>query len=229
LLSSWNIDFIPVNVHGNEAALNEMKKIGIFTPPAVVLGKRYVSGWNPTALADLMGVEYCDTPSLSIEELFIRLDRILTLAQNFIFNVPNEKLSIKKAGRDRVLRDLCFHTFRLSDAFVDAIEQGQFLDVWLEENAASNLQTGSDLSNYGNKVRMRLKKCSDRLYSEKIGRTISTDHGDQGVHLLLERTAWHAGQHLRQIYDLLAEHGIISCGMLDGSIFKGLPMPKEVW
>ena len=47
---------------------------------------------------------------------------------------------------------------------------------------------------------------------------------------MLERTAWHSGQHCRQVELLLKEKlSIISKVALNESLFAGLPMPSNIW
>jgi hypothetical protein len=45
----------------------------------------------------------------------------------------------------------------------------------------------------------------------------------------LERTTWHAAQHLRQLYSMLERMGKNPIDPLHDADFKGLPLPKEVW
>ena len=229
MLSSWNIEYIPVNVHGNDEARSEMESYGISTLPAAIFNRRSVSGWNPKALADLVGVAYNDRPVLKPHDLFMVLDRILRLTQEIIAPVAEEKLDVKKPSRDRTLRHLCYHVFRLSNTFVDAVEKNRLLHEWLVAPPPADIRTGRDLEGYGQKVRDRISDWKKSVSAEIFNGAVNTYYGDQGVHHLLERTVWHAGQHLRQIRDLLIENGIEPSIALDDSIFEGLPMPDDVW
>ena len=67
-----------------------------------------------------------------------------------------------------------------------------------------------------------------RRHSE-FDRTLSIYYGPQGAHDLLERTAWHCGQHLRQLYVLAERIGIQPATPLPTDAFKGLPMPEALW
>ena len=50
------------------------------------------------------------------------------------------------------------------------------------------------------------------------------------MHEVLERTAWHSGQHVRQVALMLKEKlNIEPEPPLDDTIFHGLPMPKNIW
>ena len=54
-------------------------------------------------------------------------------------------------------------------------------------------------------------------------------YGDVTLHEYLERTAWHSGQHVRQLVMVLHILGIEPHKPLSKEIFAGLPMPDKVW
>ena len=54
-------------------------------------------------------------------------------------------------------------------------------------------------------------------------------YGPQSGHDLLERTTWHAAQHLRQLYALAERLGITPPGPLPTDAFQGLPLPDALW
>jgi hypothetical protein len=54
-------------------------------------------------------------------------------------------------------------------------------------------------------------------------------YGPQSGHDLLERTAWHAAQHLRQLYVLAGRLGIAPPVPLPLAAFAGLPLPEAIW
>ena len=49
------------------------------------------------------------------------------------------------------------------------------------------------------------------------------------LHEVFERTAWHSGQHTRQLMLTLEKLGISPSGALGDADFAGLPLPKNVW
>ena len=54
--------------------------------------------------------------------------------------------------------------------------------------------------------------------------------GEVSFHEVLERTAWHSGQHCRQVELLLKEKlNIIPKIALNETLFAGLPMPSNIW
>lgn len=215
---------------GNPKAQAELKALGVPVVPVTVLGERMVHGWNPAALAELVNVPYDGAIALDPQELGETLDNLLFHNQHLIKKVPLDKLEgLKHPERPRVLRDLAFHVFRLSAAFVDTMEEGYFPEAWLLEDAPEDIRTGEQIAVYGEGVRSHIRAWFAGAPEEVFQGMAKTYYGEQLVHELLERTAWHAGQHLRQVYNLLEEDGFLPADSLPDAVFEGLPMPTELW
>jgi hypothetical protein len=45
----------------------------------------------------------------------------------------------------------------------------------------------------------------------------------------MERTTWHAAQHLRQLYWFIGKMGVTTEAPLTDADLEGLPFPKAVW
>lgn len=205
----------------------ELTRLGIPRVPATVTGDRFVHGWNPTALAELVGVRYVGDARLSPRELAEKLDEILVAAQRAIRQVPPEHLGMKAPDRDRSVRRLAFHVFRVSAAFRDAREQGGLDGAWFSEGPPPDMRDGEAIAAYGQTVRGRLVECFAR--PGWCDGTVKTYYGEQTAHALMERTTWHAAQHLRQLYWFLERMGVAAEAPLTDSDLAGLPFPKEVW
>ncbi len=210
--------------------MEELKGLGEpLVLPAVAVGERIVRGWQPAAVAKLVGVPYSDEPELDPAELAERLDRFLAAAQRAICQVREDQLEIKAPQRDRTLRNLAYHIFRLSVAFVDCLQQNRLPEAWLTEEAPANMRTADQISAYGETVRERLAEWFKRAPQDSYRNHVSTYYGDQSVHGLLERTTWHVAQHLRQVHAFLDMMGITPDRPLDASDCEGLPLPASLW
>ena len=211
------------------AALKELDRLGVRRVPAVVVGDRVVHGWNPEGVAELVGAVYAAPVRLQPVELIDRLDRILAAAQRAIRQVPAEQLETKPPERDRTVRDLGYHIFRLSGAFPLAVVQNRLPEEWLNEPAPSAMRDGEAIARYGEGVRARLKEWYHEAPSDGFEGVVDTYYGPQTVWGLLERTTWHAAQHLRQLYALLGRMGIAPDRSLTSADFRGLPLPEALW
>jgi hypothetical protein len=227
LLSSWDITFEGVNVEAEPAAARELERRGIPRVPAVIVGDRATHGWNPRALAELVGVPYAEPDRLAPPELAARLDRVLAGAQRAMRQVSDGHLEMKTPDRDRTVRQLGYHLFRLSLAYRDAMETGQLPEAWIAELPPPDLRDGAAIARYGETVRERLGEWF-RGPAPCEG-VVHTYYGPQSAHELLERTTWHAAQHLRQLYALLGRMGVTPESPLSDADFEGLPLPKDLW
>jgi hypothetical protein len=222
------VTFEGVDVEARPEGLADLRRLGIPLVPATVIGERWVHGWNPKALAELVGVNYTEGERLSPAALAQRIDVVLAATQRAIRQVPPAHLEMKAPDRDRSVRELAFHIFRLSAAFVDTREQGHFPEQWLLEEAPPAMKDGAAIAAYGQRVRERLAEWFAR--SGWCDGTVSTYYGTQPAHELMERTTWHAAQHLRQLYWFLQRMGVTpERPLTDDGDLAGLPFPKAVW
>lgn len=205
----------------------DLEPFGIPRVPATIVGDRAVHGWNPKALAELVGVPYAGREPLTPSELARRLDTVLAATQRAMLQIPPEHLGMKAPGRNRTVRQLGFHVFRLSVAFVDTREQGHLPEQTFEENPPAEMADGEAVAAYGETVRRRLT-----AYCARPGwcdGTVSTYYGPQSTHEFMERTTWHAAQHLRQIYWFLERMAVRADSPLTDADLEGLPIPRDVW
>ena len=196
--------------------------------PAVRVGDRVVHGWNPQGYAELLGVTYVLKAQLPPRELAARLDRILESAQTVIGRFDKAQLDIVPPERKRTIRDLSFHVFRVGLSYIDAMDQGSLPEGWFEERAPEGMDDGGDVARWGALVRGRIAGWFEGAGTEEFERTVEVYYGPQGSHDLLERTTWHCGQHLRQLY-VLADRLKIAPGPLPTHLFKDLPIPDAIW
>jgi hypothetical protein len=197
--------------------------------PAVAVGDRAVHGWNPPAYAKLLGVDYTPPTKLEPAELAVRLDRILAAAGDLTARIPDDRIEWKPPQRDRSLKNLAYHIFRLSLAFADGMDTGRFIAEWLGERAPGDLRDGKAVARYGALVRGRLGGWFEGAAPSEYRRVIDVYYGPQSGHDLLERTTWHAAQHLRQLHVMLTELDVSALPPLPVRDFEGLPMPASLW
>jgi hypothetical protein len=227
LLSSWAVPFDAVDIEAEPSAKAELRRLGVPAVPAVITARGVVHGWNPRAVADLLGIRYQEAERLSPAALAERLDQVLAAAGRLVTTVEPQHLALQHPNRDRSLDQLAFHLFRLSLAFRDAMLERRLPRAWNDEMAPAGLPDGPALAGYGAAVRSALQGWF-ATESATVG-TVETFYGPQSGHELLERTTWHALQHLRQIHALLEEAGAPPLEPLDPTLLEKLPLPKSVW
>jgi hypothetical protein len=216
-------------VQKDAEGMTEMRRLGVPRPPAVAVGDRVVHGWNPEEYARLLGVAYAGVSKLSPRALGARLDAILAAAQELIKILPAERMGWKPPERDRALGDLAFHVFRVGSSFADAMDRGELPEGWFGELAPPDFVDGGDLARYGALVRARLNGWFEGAADPEFDRVVNCYYGPQGAHEFLERTTWHAAQHLRQLHVLYARIGLTPPVPLDTALLEKLPLPESIW
>ena len=186
-------------------------------------------GWNPEGYAELLGIKLPEKIRLAPRTLSARLDRILATVAALSTRLDAARFAWKPPERDRSVGDLAYHAFRVGLSFIDAVDRDDLPESWFGELAPAELRDGPALARYGELVRARLTGWFEGAGDDDFTRIVHTYYGPQGAHELLERTTWHAGQHLRQLYDLAARLGIDPPVPLAAELFDGLPMPTSVW
>lgn len=195
----------------------------------MTVGDRGAHGWNPPAYAALLGVPYQEAAKLAPVELSRRLDRVLESAERLLRVVPDARLDFIPPERKRTIRDLGYHLFRVALSFPDAMDRGELPRDWFAEPAPPTMTDAHALAAYGALARGRLAGWFEGAPPQAYARVIQVYYGPQSAHELLERTTWHAAQHLRQLYDLAARCGITPPAPLPEDALAGLPLPEAVW
>ena len=227
MLSSWNLKFEAIDTEVWTEGLKDLQRFGISHPPAVVVGDRAVQGWNPKGIAGLVGKQYVEPEKLELKELVRLLDKVLTAAQRAVRQFSTDQLKVNPPGRDRDLRHLGYHIFRVALAYPDAMERGGFPDGWLEAAPPADIKDGENIAEFGQTVRERVADFVQR--KDAFAGEVDSYYGKLSAPDFFERTVWHAAQHLRQLYAMLKSMEIAPVDPLPETDFKVLPLPESLW
>ena len=229
LLSKLGVEFEAINVHNNPEGLARLQRLGARTVPVVAVGDRWAHGLHTQEVAELVGKAYQEKAKLPPDQLVEKLDLVLAASQRYIRQVPDDKLDLKSPDRDRPLRGVAYHTFRLVQAFLDA-DAGKELTIdALAEPAPPSMATGAAIADYGEQVRGNVRAWWAKQAGRSFQDTVPTYYGPEPLHDLLERTTWHAAQHVRHLILFLSWIDIKPDGPLTEADFAGLPLPDAVW
>src|SRR6266851_410016 len=156
MLSRRGVEFDAFDVENDPQALEQLRALGLSSVPAVAIGNRTMSGWNPTKLAELVGFalqEQAGTP----EELLSSQRVILDAALRAVGQMPDDGWERMAPGRQRPLRELARHVFHVVEAGVDADVFGVFpAGQWLVAMDVPTLSGAALLTRYGEAVRAKL-------------------------------------------------------------------------
>jgi glutaredoxin len=211
MLSRRGVEFDALDVENDPEALKALRALGIASVPAVVVGERWMTGWNPTRLAELVGFAHQERGT-SPEELIASLREITDAALRAVRQMPTDADWERMApGRQRPLRELARHLFHVVEMSVDADVLECFpAKTWLEAKDVPALKGSARLARYGEAVRAKFEAWygSAELDPAAFSRTLDADVGPRTLEQVLQRTRLHSAQHLRQLYRFLDWFGI---------------------
>jgi hypothetical protein len=197
--------------------------------PLVVKGREWVSGQILADVARIAGIDY-GRSVLPVEELKARIDTILAAALRHSAQLPDDEavLSTLLPDRPRSYRDLACHVFMIVEAFVAETGGDPLTEAKYLAPAPRDVRTRAEIVAFGEGVRERFAAWWQEG-GHDFGRKARVYYGDQTLHDFMERTAWHSGQHTRQLALVLEKLGIAPRGKLTDADLAGLPMPRNVW
>src|SRR5262245_34960023 len=208
MLSRRGVEFDAFDVVADPSAMDELVSRGIMSVPAAIFGDQSMSGWNPTRLAEMIGMQLEEEP-VAPAELVRTVRLVLDAAIRATAQVPEDKWEMNHENRPRPLRELVRHLFQVVEVSVDADVLGIFpAQLWLKQLDVPYTSGRARLLRYGETVRAKFDAWYSHIDEDAFARTIEADVGPRTLNQVLERTRLHAGQHLRQVYAFLEMAGV---------------------
>ena len=198
----------------------------------VARGEQFVFGQNLEDVAEFVGLQGTGHQPLPPEQLIGKWIDVLRTAQGLIRQLPDAALNERVvANRDRSIRLMCHHVFRVGEAFLESVVDGveyavQLANVPPEEGTFT---TGDEIARYGESVIARLQQWWDKLDDKTCQQKVKTFFGMQPIYMLYERSTWHSAQHARQLTAVLEGRGIEPKARLKPETLAGLPLPERLW
>ena len=224
-LKEHGIPFESINVRKDAGTIEELARLGAMSIPVITRGDDFAFAQELHDRADFVGVAL-DRKQLPPTEFNKKINFILTATQRYVQQIPADKLRVNLPGRNRNCLDLAFHIFVIPTAFLDAARGGSVTFEHFEHMPPEGMDTVEKVVAYGDEVRADFAA----WWGEgNIPATLATYYGEQPAQGVMERTAWHAAQHCRQLMQVLADAGIAPNGPLGDAEFVGLPLPGEVY
>ena len=229
-LARNGIDFESINVHGNAAGMEELRKLGARSVPIVARGSEFVFAQTIGDVIRFLGLDVRQQERLSPEALMQKMDLVLTAAARYVRQIPAAELDKPFRNRNRPIRVLAHHVFRIVEGFLESMQDGGLLTYErIMEDAPPSIRTGEDIARYGEGVLERARQwwavCPDRSCQSPM----ETYFGRHPVHVVLERAVWHPAQHTRQLMLILDSLGIQPDRPLSAADLARLPLPEKAW
>ena len=195
----------------------------------VARGERFVFAQSIGDVAAFLGLDVDAAPKLSPDELIRRLDTVLAAAARLCRQMPDAHLATELPNRPRSYRVLMHHVFRIPEAFLDAMRGETLSHEMLVAPPPPDMTSAEAVAAYGDAVRRRALAWWESFEDRDCAAPVPTYYGNPPLHEVLERTVWHAAQHVRQLASLLEGLGVRPDRPLTAADLEGLPLPERVW
>jgi glutaredoxin len=229
-LTKSGVEYESINVHGNPEGIKELARLGARSVPVVARGDRFVFAQTLGDVIEFLDLKVNLQDRLSPDELVRKLGLVLPAAVRYVRQIPAEWLDRPFRNRNRPIRVLAHHVFRIVEAFLEAVSENRELtyDLIMQE-AGPEMKTGEDIARYGERVLARAQAWWNNSPDRSCSRPMDTYFGRHPMHVVLERTVWHPAQHTRQLMLILDTLNIDPDRRLTGDDLAGLPLPDKVW
>jgi hypothetical protein len=210
----------------------QLLQLGVRTVPVLAKGDQYIFCQNLEDVAEFVGLEGSGHTPLPPAALMTKWASVLRAAQRYIRQIPNDRLAERVIdNRDRSIRLLTHHIFRIGEAFLETVAGGVEYSVQLANIPPKDgtFTNGEEIIGYGNSVIDRLENWWRKLEDKSCRKKVKTFYGMPPMHQLLERSTWHSAQHTRQLIAVLERYGIEPDVRLTAEDLAGLPLPNGLW
>jgi hypothetical protein len=221
-----------VDVIKDPLGKSRLLELGAATVPVLARGDEYIFCQNIEDLAEFVGLHGSGHTPLPPAALIPRWITVLEVAKCAILQIPPEALGGRAIeSRDRSVRLLAHHIFRIGEAFlevvIDRVEyQTQLANV---PPLGGTFTTVEEIAGYGGSIARRIENWWSELPDKSCQWPVQTFYGAAPAHQLLERSTWHSAQHCRQMIAVLERFHIAPARVLGAEDLAGLPLPEGLW
>ena len=239
-LASHGVPFESINVLQSPTAMAELQEMGLRSVPVLAQGERFTQAQDIDDVARFVGIDTQRT-RLSAQALLARLDALLALSASIVAILPQERLGDQIPQRPRSYADIAYHVGMIVQGLLDAADERrrdqslQRLSLTyehFERTPAIAMQNVAALSQWLQQCRAQLADWACTAAARQDAAPLQTYYGVRAMHGVLERTAWHVAQHVRQLdfisSDVLHLSAAAAC-RLPTELLDGLPVPAGVW
>jgi hypothetical protein len=214
------------------AGKQQLLQLGVRTVPVLARNGQYIFCQNLEDVAEFVGLQGTGHTPLPPEALLTKWTVVLRAAQRYTRQIPSAHFNERAiATRDRSIRLLSHHIFRIGEAFLETAIDG--VEYWVQlanvPPRDGTCTTGEEIASYGSSIIERIENWWIQLDDKSCQQKVKTFYGMPPMHQLFERSTWHSAQHTRQMIAVLERFGIEPAGRLTAEDLAGLPLPEGIW
>ncbi len=224
-LTASGLAFESVNVREQPAAAADLQRLGARSVPVVSHGDRFVYAQSLDDVARFLGLLALPAP-LPPAVTSARIGRFLEIAELEAAALPTALLELHWPGRtDRALADLAWHVPMIAEATLCALRGGLLDYAWFERRPEAHQRHPAAIAAQAHATALQWQALLAGSTSA-LPPSLDTYYGAQPLAAVLERTAWHMAQHLRQLQGWLQAQGHAPAAPLQAAETADLPLPE---
>lgn len=199
--------------------------------PVTAVGRRYVIGYNPARLKELLELPGAARWDAQPAELFSALDQLLTAVQTAVRQIPEDRLGYTSPDRDRTLGVFGVHIVHRVQRGLEAARTLTFAASTraMYEDAARPRQTPVEIAAYGADVQQRLRAWRAEAGDAPLEQVVDAYNGPITLLQLFELITNHTAHHLRQLYVFMARIGVEPRDPLQVERLRGVTVLESVF
>lgn len=176
--------------------------------PVAVLGERRLSILHVDQIRGFLGLPAVDG-ARSYQDFVAALERVLEGVERAVLQVPAEQFRTPTPNRGRDLAELVFNIHDPIGVMRESLDSGRFDWHTNSDFARSRRFTSSaGLARFCREVRLAWFERAAAVDEEAARQPVETARGVLMRQQVLEAQAFHAAQHLRQLYVFLRQLGV---------------------
>lgn len=221
-----------IDVLNDAGGREKLLALGVRNVPVVAKGENFVFGQNLEDVAEFVGLQGTGHKPLPPSELMKKWIMVLRALQRYARQMPAERINERVIeNRDRSIRLLSHHAFRIAEAYLESVIDGKEYAVQHANVPPKDgtCVTGDEIARYGEGVIERLQNWWDQVEDKSLSTKMKTYYGMQPMHVVFERSTWHSAQHARQLIHVLERFGVEPNGRLTPPDLAGLPLPERLF
>jgi len=221
-----------IDVLNDPGGTEKLHALGVRSVPIVYRDGEFVRGQNLEDVAKFVGLHGTGHQPLPPEQLMEKWTLVLGATQRYVRQLADEQLAGRVIpNRDRSIRRLCHHIFRIGEAYLEtAVDGVDFVHKLANITPPDDAFLHADeFVRYGDNVQGRLHRWWQNEPDKSCLRKVQTYFGEQTLHMLYERCTWHSAQHTRQLIAVLERLGIEPDGRVTRADLAGLPLPERLF
>jgi len=195
-------------VFTDAAARAEWEALGLDSLPVAVLGERRLPILHVDQLRSFLGLAAGEA-SGSYQDYVAALERVLEGVERSVRQVPAGHFATPTPNRGRDLPELVFNIHDPVALMGESLDSGGF--HWRTEDDRERSRRFAnirELADFCRQVRVAWFTRATAVDAEAARAPVETEKGPLSYQQVLEAQAFHAAQHLRQIYVFLRQLGV---------------------